>query len=91
MLCTYLNDNTKLMPLPCGSDGKESSNNAVDLSSILGSEGFSRRREWLPIPVFLPGESQGQRSLAGHSPWGCKESDVTEWLSKVDKNPRCHF
>ena len=29
-------------------------------------------------PVFLPGESQGQRSLAGHSPWGRKESDTTE-------------
>ena len=27
---------------------------------------------------FLPGETQGQRSLAGYSPWGCKESDATE-------------
>ena len=36
------------------------------------------RREWLPIPVFLPGEFQGQRSLAGYSLWGCKESDMTE-------------
>ena len=27
-------------------------------------------REWLPTPVFLPGESRGQRSLAGYSPWG---------------------
>ena len=32
-------------------------------------------------PVFLPGESHGQRSLAGYSPWGRKESDTTEWLS----------
>ena len=38
------------------------------------------RREWQPTPVFLPGESLGQRSLAGYSPWGCKESDTTEWL-----------
>ena len=30
------------------------------------------------IPVFLPGEFCGQRSLAGHSPWGHKESDATE-------------
>ena len=30
------------------------------------------RREWLPTPVFLPGESHGQRSLAGYSPWGLK-------------------
>ena len=29
-----------------------------------------------PTPVFLPGESQGQRSLAGYSPRGCKESDT---------------
>ena len=31
-----------------------------------------------PTPVFLPGESHGQRSLLGYSPWGCKESDMTE-------------
>ena len=30
------------------------------------------RRAWLPTPVFLPGESHGQRSLEGYSPWGCK-------------------
>ena len=36
------------------------------------------RREWHPTLVFLPGESHGQRSLAGYSPQGCKESDVTE-------------
>ena len=35
------------------------------------------RREWQPTPVFLPGESLGQRSLAGYSPWGHKESDMT--------------
>ena len=29
-------------------------------------------------PVFLPGEFQGQRSLAGYSPWNYKESDMTE-------------
>ena len=31
-----------------------------------------------PAPVFLLGESNGQRSLAGYSPWGCKESDTPE-------------
>ena len=39
------------------------------------------RRAWQPIPVFLPGESHGQRSLVGYRPWGCKELDTTEWLS----------
>ena len=34
------------------------------------------RRKWQPTPVFLPGKSNGQRSLAGYSPWGCKESDM---------------
>ena len=35
--------------------------------------------EWQTTPVFLPGEFHGQRSFAGYSPWGCKESDMT-WL-----------
>ena len=39
------------------------------------------RREWLPTPVFLPGESHGQRSLVGYSPWCHKESDMTEQLT----------
>ena len=39
------------------------------------------RREWLPTPVFLPGEFQGQNSLVGYCPWGSKESDTTEWLT----------
>ena len=39
------------------------------------------RREWQPTPIFLPGESHGQRSLVGYSPWGCKESDMTERLT----------
>ena len=34
------------------------------------------RREWLPTPVFLPGEFHGQRNLVGL--WGCKELDMTE-------------
>ena len=32
-------------------------------------------------PVFLPGGSQGQKSLVGYSPWGCKELDMTEQLN----------
>ena len=37
-------------------------------------------------PVFLPGEFHGQRSLEGYSPWSCKESDTTEWLSTHTHN-----
>ena len=36
------------------------------------------RRKWQPTPVFLLGKLRGQRSLAGYSPWGHKESDTTE-------------
>ena len=38
------------------------------------------RRKWQPMPVFLPRESHGWRSLVGYSPWGRKESDMTERL-----------
>ena len=38
-------------------------------------------RAWQPTPVFLPGESYGQRNQVGYSPWGCKESDTTESLN----------
>ena len=43
------------------------------------------RRKWQPTPVFLPGKSHGQRSLAGCSPWGHKESDRTERLTHTHK------
>ena len=36
------------------------------------------RKAWQPTPVFVPGESHRQRSLAVYSPWGHKESDRTE-------------
>ena len=39
------------------------------------------RRKWHPTPVFLPGESHGQRSLAGYSSWDHKDLDTTERLS----------
>ena len=39
---------------------------------------FPWRREWQPTPVFLPGESHGQRGLDGYSSRGRKESDTTE-------------
>ena len=39
------------------------------------------RKECLTTPVFLPGESHGQKRLVGYSPWGHKKSDMTEQLS----------
>ena len=43
-------------------------------------------KEW-QYPVFFPGESQGQRSLVGYSPWGCKELDRTERLTLIILQP----
>ena len=37
-------------------------------------------RKWQLTPEFLPGKFHGQRSLAGYSPWGRKESDTTEHI-----------
>ena len=42
---------------------------------------LDRRRDWLSMPVFFSGEFRGQRSLAGYSPRGRKESDKTERLT----------
>ena len=39
------------------------------------------RRKWHSSSVFFLGESHGQGSLAGYSPWGCKELDTTEQLN----------
>ena len=46
------------------------------------------RMKWQCPPVFLPGEFRGQRSLAGHSPWGPKESDMTEQLTQHTLQPK---
>ena len=46
------------------------------------------RRDWQHTPVFLPGESHGQRSLGGYGPWGDKESDRTERLGK-EQHTQC--
>ena len=40
-------------------------------------------RNWQSTPVFLPGKSHGQKSLAGYNPWGRKELDTNEWLSTL--------
>ena len=80
---------------PGASNGKESAYNVGNPGSIPW------RREWLPSPAFLPGEFFGERSLAGYSLWGRKESDTTERVSlqfhftctiwahilKAEKNP----
>ena len=68
------------MGFPGGSDSKEYACNAGELSSIHGK--IPWRREWLPTPVFLPGQFHGQMSLVGYSPWGHKELDTAERLTR---------
>ena len=70
--------------------GKESACNAEDTGLIPGQEDLLEK-EMQPIPVFLPGKSHGQRSLAGYSPWGCKESDTTEQLNDKRLNKGYQF
>ena len=69
---------------PGGSDGKESACNVRDLGSIPGlgrSLGLGRGGHGNPLQYSCLENPHGQRSLAGYSPWGHKELDVTERLS----------
>ena len=72
--------------LPGGTSGKEFSYQCRrcqrhGFDSWVGK--IPWRRKWHPTPVFLPGESHGQRSLADCCPWGHRESDTTEHLSMM--------
>ena len=58
--------------LPRWLSGKESTFQAGYVGSIPESERSPGEGKWQPTPVFLPWKSRGQRSLAGHSPWGRK-------------------
>ena len=61
--------------------GKESACNAGDIrdSGVISELGrIPWRRKGQPTPIFLSGESHGQRSLASCGPWGHKESATTE-------------
>ena len=81
MIITISKSRERLVSFPGGASGKEPTcqcrrpkRHRFDLwvrKTLL-------RRKWQPTLVCLPGEPHGQRSLEGHSPWGCKESDTTE-------------
>ena len=68
---------------PSGAGGKEpacQSRRHRNTGSIPGWEKIPWRREWQPTPVFSPGESHGQRSLVGYSPWGRLS---TTWYANI--------
>ena len=69
-----------IMGFPGGSDGKESAWSEGDLAQSLGRED-PLEEGWQTTPVFLPGEFYVQKSLAGYSPQGWKESVMTGQLS----------
>ena len=56
---------------------------ARDVGSIPGLGRFPLRRTRQPTAVFLPGESHGQKSLSGYSPWDSKELDTTWLLNSI--------
>ena len=66
------------LDFPGSSTGKESSYNAGDPGSIPGLGRSPGGGHGNPLQYSLSGESHVQRSLAGYSPWGHKESDTTE-------------
>ena len=66
---------------PRGSDGKESACNVGDLGSIPGLGRAPGGGHGKPLQYSCLENPHGQRSLAGHSPWGGRESAVTEQLS----------
>ena len=57
--------------------GKESACSAGDLGSVSGLERYPGEGNG-NLPVFFAGESHGQRSLEGYSPWDCNDLDTTE-------------
>ena len=65
---------------PYDSDGKESACPQESWVQSLGWEDPLEEAQQ-PTPVFLPGESHGQRSLVGYRPWSRKDSDATEQLT----------
>ena len=70
-----------------GSEVKASASNTGHLGSIHGLGRSPGEGNGNPLtPVVLPGESHGQRSLVGYSPWGRKESDTTEQLNLLVNN-----
>ena len=72
------------MGFPGGSDGKESACNAGNLGLIPGLGRSPGGGHGNPLQYSCLENPHGQRSLAGYSPWGCKESDSPD-LAQTDK------
>ena len=62
-----------------------------DAGSIPGLGKSPWRRKWQSTPVVMPGKSHGQRSLAGYSLWGLKESDTTACMNEYTRHCLLQF
>ena len=69
------------MGFPGGSQGKESAYNAGDPGLVPGLGRFPGEGNGYPLQYSCLGNLMDTRSLAGYSPWGCKELDSTERLT----------
>ena len=78
---SFTGEQTKALELLRWHNGKESACQCRRLRIDPWVRKIPWSRKWQPTPVFLPGKLHGQRSLAGYSPWGGKEPDMTEQLS----------
>ena len=81
MICCFGIISSVELGFPGGSDSKESACNVGDLGSIPGLGISLGGGHGNPLQYSCLENSHGQRSLAGYSPWGHKESDATEQLS----------
>ena len=75
---------------PGGSEVKESACNVGDPGSIPGVGKNPWRRKWQSTPVFLPGESHGQRSLVGYSPQDAKSQTRLSNFTFLGKTQPVH-
>ena len=78
---------TSNLGFPGGSDRRESACNVGDLGLIPGLRRSPGGGHGNPLQYSCSENPHGQRSLVGYSPWGCKESDTTEWQSTAQHKP----
>ena len=90
----WLHVNTGIMGFPGGISGEESACQHRRYKRCVFNPWVRKipwRRKWQHTPVFVPGKSHGQRSLAGYSPWGRREPDVTERTARVFTQASGHW
>ena len=80
-ICICINTYVYVMRLPRWCSGKESACQCRRLEFDSWVRKIPWNKKWQPTPGFLLGKLHGQRSLEGCSPWGCRESDMTDQLS----------